>query len=271
MIRFIMKGILLVVCFTAPGNELYAQSRSAEKVDVSDELRERINLFEKARQYLQQDNPDELRQLQGEVEETFAYFDTWQQSRQSIARGIRVRTGSDEEINRLANSFMKAAMKAESGRSGLRLAWPLFIETRRNAEEFAKKVEKFIKTHRTLFEKAGKMYENRSAVSLPTLSGLYGPDKIKLTANRRCDAEFMIENNGTRGLQDIELRVETASGQAVEKIWCEPGQIATVAPGKAAKFKLCTRGTSSEQNLVMLMVESEEMSKVKTLRVLGPQ
>lgn len=269
---FLILFSLLVVNCTLLAGEINAQGRSTVEFDIRQELKERMNLFKEAIRHIRQNNSDELRRMGDDVEEAISFFDSWQQTRRSIARGIRARTAQGEEINQLAGEFLESVTDAESAQYELSMGWPLFVEKQQKGNQFAKKIEEFIDAHRLLFKRADAMYHNRSAVSLPTMVGLYGPPpQIALADSKRCGIEFVVENNGISSLNEIKFRIETTAGETVQNMWIEPDQITTVSPGKAVKIKLCTSGSSVAENLVRLLIESEEINKVEMLRITEQQ
>jgi hypothetical protein len=242
-------------------------SAQVSEFDVREKLDEHIHLLEAAVQYIRQVNPDALRKIDDDFESALSFFAEWQQSRQNIARGIRVRTASDDEINRFALKFQETILDAESARMEVSIRWPLFLETQQEADQFARQMNHLIALHQTMFEAANKMYSNRSAVRLPMMADVYGPDQIDIPAGQQYKTEYLVENIGTVPLNEIELQVETIAKEKVQSIWIEPDRIASISPGKAVKVHLYIESEYSGQDLVQLRIESNEISKTQILRI----
>ena len=268
MKKFIAILFVILAVSTLLTDGINAQGSSPVEFDIRQELEKRMHLFEELILHIRQNNAQEIRRMDKKVEKAISFLDSWQQARRSIARGIRARTSPDEKTNRLAGEFLESVTDAESVRSELSMGWPLFVENQQKGDQFAEKIEEFIEAHRLLFKKADAMYQDRSAVSLPAMAGLYGPPtQLALANDKRCGHVFIIENNGNSRLNEIESRIETIAGETVQNMWTEPNQITSVSPGKAVKIKLCTSSDPVEEELVRLLIESEEIRKVKTLRI----
>ncbi len=259
---------LLMVDYTLTADEINSKGASAVEFDIQEELDEHLNLFESAVQYIRQGNPDALGRLDADFDEAISLFADWSRARQAIARGIRVRTASDEEINRLAVEFLESVMDATSARIEVSMSWPFFIETHREPDRFSEQLEDFITVHQTLFEKGEEMYRNRTAVTLPAMADLYGPTQVDLAAGHRCEIEYLFENNGTFRWSEIQIRVETFSGEASEDVWALPEQVASLSPGKAVRFHLCIDDDYTGQDLFQLLIRSDEISKRETIRII---
>ena len=265
----VLFAILMVGLTVGKSN---AQRGSMVEFDIRQELEGQMNLFEEVIQHIRQNNWDELRRMDDDLEEAISFLHSWQQARRNIARGIRVRTAPDEKINKLAGDFLESVMDAESARSELSMGWPLFVEKPQNSKQFTKQIEEFIKAHRLLFNKARKMYQNRMAVSLPNIVGVYGlPDQITLADGKQCGIEFVVENIGTSRLNEIEFNVASTAGKEVPNMRTEPSKITTVSPGKAVKTTLCTSDSSVKHDLVRLKIESKEINRVELLRIIGSE
>lgn len=261
---FTLLGILMINTAFLP-DKIHSQSRSTSEFDIRQEFEKRMGLFEEAIRHIQQDNLNELRQMENDVDEAISFLDSWEQARLSIARGIRTRTSSDEQINQLAGEFVDSATEAQSTRSELSMSWPLFVENPSKPDEFVEKIEKLVEDHQPLMEKADEM--SQSDVSLPNMSELYGPEQVSLDQSKQCEVKYIVENISSSSWNEVEFRAETTDGNEMEAIWTEPDQITRVSPGKAVAFDLCIDNDYGEEDLVTLKIESEEMSKTETFRI----
>jgi hypothetical protein len=143
----------------------------------------------------------------------------------------------------------------------------MFYSVQASAQVSEFDVREKLDEHIHLLEAADKMYSNRSAVPLPMMADVYGPDQIDIPAGQQYKTEYLVENIGTVPLNEIELQVETIAKEKVQSIWIEPDQIASLSPGKAVKVHLYIESEYSGQDLVQLRIESNEISKTQILRI----
>lgn len=247
---------------------IHSQSISTSEFDIRQEFEKRMNLFEKVIRNIQQDNLNKLKQMENDIDKAISFLDTWQQTRQSIARGIRARTASDELANQLSGEFVDIATEAESTRMELSMSWPLFIENPRETDQYAEKIKNLVEDHQLLLEKADKMSQYLSDISLPNMSGFYGPDQISLDEGQQCEVKFTIENISSSSWNEVKLTAETSGGDEMKTIWTDPNQIAKISPGKAVQFNLCIDENLEKQDLVTLHIESNEFSEMHMIQIL---
>lgn len=141
------------------------------------------------------------------AEDALAFLSTWEGSRRTIARALRVRT-DDEEHQAAVTEFLELADRA----SQKRLQFPFDSLAATSGEDGAAHLRKnladLIQAHQQAREAAEAMEAITSQYDLQPDLVFYGPEQIEYTPGEPVDVAILIENPGPRDLGAIENSLE---------------------------------------------------------------